>query len=95
LTASTPAEAPRIDQVPKWGNFEKPSFTMPFNVTGYPALSLCNGYGAGGLPLAMQLVAKPFQEPTLFRAGHAYETATEWRRRRPAIAIATATATAS
>ncbi len=89
LSATAPAEAPRIDQVPKWANFEKPSFTMPFNVTGYPALSLCNGYGVGGLPLAMQLVAKPFQEPTLFRAGHAYETATEWRQRRPAIATAT------
>jgi aspartyl-tRNA(Asn)/glutamyl-tRNA(Gln) amidotransferase subunit A len=88
LTASAPTEAPRIDQVPKWGNFEKPSFTMPFNVTGYPALSLCNGYGVGGLPLAMQIVAKPFQEPTLFRAGHAYERATEWRQRRPAIATA-------
>ena len=89
LTAAAPGEAPRLDQVPKWGNFEKPSFTMPFNVTGYPALSLCNGYGVGGLPLAMQLVAKPFQEPTLFRAGHAYETVTEWRQRRPAIATAT------
>ncbi len=86
LSATAAAEAPRIDQVPKWANFEKPSLTMPFNVTGYPALSLCNGYGVGGLPLAMQLVAKPFQEPTLFRTGHAYETATEWRQRRPAIA---------
>jgi aspartyl-tRNA(Asn)/glutamyl-tRNA(Gln) amidotransferase subunit A len=86
LSASAPAEAPRIDEAPKWANFEKPSLTMPFNVTGYPALSLCTGYGVGGLPLAMQLVAKPFQEPTLFRAGHAYETATEWRQRRPAIA---------
>jgi aspartyl-tRNA(Asn)/glutamyl-tRNA(Gln) amidotransferase subunit A len=88
LTATAPAEAPRIDEVPKWANFEKPSFTMPFNVTGYPALSLCNGYGIGELPLAMQLVAKPFQEPTLFRAGHAYEAATPWRQRRPAIASA-------
>jgi aspartyl-tRNA(Asn)/glutamyl-tRNA(Gln) amidotransferase subunit A len=86
LSASAPAEAPRVDEVPKWANFENPSLTMPFNVTGYPALSLCTGYGVGGLPLAMQLVAKPFQEPTLFRAGHAYETATEWRQRRPAIA---------
>ena len=53
---------------------EKPSFTMPFNVTGSPAMSVCTGFGAGGLPVAMQLIGKPFAEPTLFRAAHAYET---------------------
>lgn len=90
LTGVAPAEALRIDQVPKWGNFEKPSFTMPFNVSGYPAFSLCTGFGPGGLPLAMQLVAKPFAEPMLFRAGHAYEMATEWRKHRPALAMAEA-----
>ena len=55
---------------------EKPSFTMPFNVTGLPALSVCTGYGAGGLPVSMQIVGKPFAEATVFRAGHAYENAT-------------------
>ena len=55
---------------------EKPSFTMPFNVTGFPAISICTGFGEGGLPVSMQLVGKPFSEPTLFRAAHAYETAT-------------------
>ena len=86
VTACQPAEAPRIDQVPKWANLEKPGFTMPFNVTGYPALSLCTGFGAGGLPLAMQIVGRPFDEATVFRAGHAYETAMPWRKRRPALA---------
>ena len=86
VTAAQPSEAPRIDQVPKWANLEKPSFTMAFNVTGNPALSVCTGYGAGGLPLAMQIVGKPFDEATVFRAGHAYETAMPWRERRPALA---------
>ena len=86
LTATVPAEAPRIDRVPKWGIVEQPNFTSPFNVTGFPAMSVCTGYGEGGLPLAMQLVAKPFDEPTLFRAGHAYERAMKWRQRRPPIA---------
>jgi aspartyl-tRNA(Asn)/glutamyl-tRNA(Gln) amidotransferase subunit A len=86
LTATVPAEAPRIDRVPKWGIVEQPNFTSVFNVAGVPALSLCTGYGEGGLPLAMQLVAKPFAEPTLFRAAHAYERATAWRARRPALA---------
>jgi aspartyl-tRNA(Asn)/glutamyl-tRNA(Gln) amidotransferase subunit A len=86
ITASAPAEAPKIDEVPKWGMLEKPNFTMPFNVTGLPALSLCTGYGDGGLPLSMQIIGKPFQDATVFRAGHAYEKATDWRSKRPAIA---------
>jgi aspartyl-tRNA(Asn)/glutamyl-tRNA(Gln) amidotransferase subunit A len=86
ITASAPGEAPKINEVPKWGMFEKPGFTMPFNITGLPALSICTGYGAGGLPVSMQIVGKPFAEATVFRAGHAYETATDWRTRRPSLA---------
>jgi aspartyl-tRNA(Asn)/glutamyl-tRNA(Gln) amidotransferase subunit A len=87
ITASQPGEAPRIDAIPKWVNFEKPGFTSTFNLTGYPAMSICTGFGAGGLPVSMQLVAKPFQEPTLFRAAHAYEQATPWRSKRPELAL--------
>jgi aspartyl-tRNA(Asn)/glutamyl-tRNA(Gln) amidotransferase subunit A len=88
VSAAQPAEAPKITEVPKWGNLEKPSLTMPFNVTGFPAMSVCTGFGAGGLPVSMQLIAKPFQEATLFRAGHTYERATDWRKARPAMALA-------
>jgi aspartyl-tRNA(Asn)/glutamyl-tRNA(Gln) amidotransferase subunit A len=84
VSASAPGEAPAIADVPKWTSMEKPSFTMPFNLTGYPAISICTGFGEGGLPVAMQLVGKPFAEPTVFRAAHAYERATQWRSRRPA-----------
>jgi aspartyl-tRNA(Asn)/glutamyl-tRNA(Gln) amidotransferase subunit A len=87
LTATVPAEAPRIDRVPKWGIVEQPNFTSACNVTGFPALSICTGYGEGGLPLAMQLIARPFDEPTVLRAAHAYERAMTWRARRPAIAL--------
>jgi len=86
VSASQPGEAPRIADVPKWANMEKPSFTMPCNVTGFPAISICTGFGQGGLPVSMQLSGKPFTEPTLFRAAHAYETATPWRKKRPAMA---------
>ena len=87
LTAGAATEAPRIDGVPKWGSFEKPGFTMAFNVTGLPAISVCSGFGAGGLPVSIQLAAKPFAEQTLFRIAQAYEQATEWRKRRPALAL--------
>jgi aspartyl-tRNA(Asn)/glutamyl-tRNA(Gln) amidotransferase subunit A len=83
LTTAAPAEAPLIEGMPKWASMEKPGFTMPFNVTGLPAMSICSGYGTGGLPISIQLVAKPFQEPTLFRVAQAYETATPWRGTRP------------
>jgi aspartyl-tRNA(Asn)/glutamyl-tRNA(Gln) amidotransferase subunit A len=66
---------------------EKPSLTMPFNLTGYPAMSVCSGFGAGDLPICVQLIAKPFDESTLFKAGHAYETAMSTRKRRPTPAL--------
>ncbi len=86
LTTASPTEAALIEGMPKWSSMEKPGFTMPFNLTGLPAISICSGYGAGGLPLSIQLVGKAFQETTLFRVAHAYETATEWRKSRPALA---------
>ena len=85
VSAAAQGEAPRIADVTKWVNMEKPSFTMPFNVTGFPAISVCTGFGEGGLPISMQLAGKPFTEPTVFRAAHAYESAMPWRRRRPAL----------
>jgi aspartyl-tRNA(Asn)/glutamyl-tRNA(Gln) amidotransferase subunit A len=86
LTASQPAEAVLIDEVPKW-NFDKPNFTMPFNLTGYPAISICSGYGLGGLPVSIQLIAKPFEEVKLFGVADAYEKATDWRRHRPKLTL--------
>jgi len=86
LTAAAPAEAPKIDAIPKWDVLQKPSFTMPFNVAGYPAMSICSGYGAGGLPVAVQLVGKPFQEATVLRVADAFEKATAFRASRPALA---------
>ena len=83
VSATASGEAPPIADVPKWASMERPGFVMPFSLTGVPAMSICTGFGAGGLPVAMQLVGKPFSEPTLFRAAHAYERATRWRMRRP------------
>jgi aspartyl-tRNA(Asn)/glutamyl-tRNA(Gln) amidotransferase subunit A len=86
LTAAAPGEAPKIDNVPVWDVFDRPSFTIPFNVAGYPAMSICAGYGEGGLPVAVQLVGKPFDEATLFRVADAFEKATPHRNARPALA---------
>jgi aspartyl-tRNA(Asn)/glutamyl-tRNA(Gln) amidotransferase subunit A len=88
LTAVQPAEAPPIDSLPKWDVLELPNFTMPFNVAGYPAIAVCSGFGAGGLPVALQLVGKPFAEPSLFRIAHTFEQATDFRSRRPPMTLA-------
>lgn len=64
----------------KW---ERPSIFAPFNVTGAPALVLCNGFSKEGLPLGMQIAGRPFDEQMVLKAAYAYERATPWHRRRP------------
>ena len=49
-------------------------YTVPINIAGLPALSLKCGADSQGLPIGMQLIGKPFSEPTLYRAGFAFET---------------------
>jgi aspartyl-tRNA(Asn)/glutamyl-tRNA(Gln) amidotransferase subunit A len=87
LTAAAPNEAPKIETVPIWDVFQPPSFTMPFNVAGFPAISVCTGFGELGLPVAMQLVGKPFDEPRLLAIADAYEKASGHRARRPELVL--------
>ena len=63
----------------------KPPLSMPFNVTGQPAMTVCCGFGSDGFPLAFQLAGRPFDEASVFAAGSAYERATPWRLRRPTL----------
>jgi aspartyl-tRNA(Asn)/glutamyl-tRNA(Gln) amidotransferase subunit A len=69
--------------VGKWHLFEIPGFAMPSSLTGAPAISVCCGFGANGLPLGVQMSARPFEEALLLRVAHAYESAAGWRERRP------------
>ena len=57
----------------------------PANFLGIPALSVPAGFSASGLPLAFQLMARPFAEPELFLAGDAYQRVTDWHRRSPVL----------
>ncbi|HLZ69089.1 MAG TPA: amidase [Dehalococcoidia bacterium] len=94
LTPTTPLPAIPIGQeTVKYGGVEEPAIaafvrcTGPFNASGLPALSLPCGFTRAGLPIGLQLAGRPFDEATVLRAGHAYEQATEWHRRRPAIGV--------
>jgi len=82
LTVSS-APAPRFDRMSHLRSWISPNIHTAFSVTGGPAVVLCNGYSASGLPLAMQIAARPFGDATALRAAYGYEQATDWRRRRP------------
>jgi aspartyl-tRNA(Asn)/glutamyl-tRNA(Gln) amidotransferase subunit A len=83
MTAAAPSAAPPIDQVGKFSTFERPLLTMPFNVTGSPAMAVCCGFTESGLPLSFQIAGKRFDDANVLRLAHAYEQATPWRARRP------------
>lgn len=63
-------------------------YTCPFDMTGHPTLALPGGVDAAGLPIGLQLVAADLGEPALLAAGAAFQAATAWHRRRPALAEA-------
>ncbi|HVY16481.1 MAG TPA: amidase, partial [Rhodopila sp.] len=85
VTAGAAGEAPKLDGVERWDVFARPSFTIPFNVSGYPAISVCSGFGPNGLPLSLQIVGTPFQEAKVFQVADAFEKATPHRNPRPAM----------
>ena len=83
LLPTVPDASPKLGELGPYFSNERPPYMRPFNLTGQPALSVCNGCDAAGLPLSLQIVGRPFDESTVLRIGHAHERATEWRDRRP------------
>jgi amidase len=61
-------------------------FTAPFDMSGHPTLTLPGGKTNDGLPVGFQIVGRPMAEALILRAGHAFQQATSWHRRRPPIA---------
>jgi aspartyl-tRNA(Asn)/glutamyl-tRNA(Gln) amidotransferase subunit A len=57
--------------------------TRPFNGLGLPAVSVPCGFSKAGLPLALQLIGRPFGEAALLKVAHRYEQAFDWWKRRP------------
>ena len=83
VSAITAGPASLMSDVPMWDGFGKPSFAAPWNLTGFPAMSVCAGFDDAGLPLALQIGGSAFDEATVLRVGHTLEQATPWRQRRP------------
>jgi aspartyl-tRNA(Asn)/glutamyl-tRNA(Gln) amidotransferase subunit A len=61
-------------------------FTIPANMAGLPAIAVPCGF-AHALPVSLQFMGRPFDEPTLLRVAHAYEQATDWHTRWPPLAF--------
>ncbi|WP_157619095.1 amidase [Skermanella stibiiresistens] len=79
---------------PVLGGFDShgghPSLTRPWNVTGYPALSIRLGFDGAGLPVGLQIAGHPFTDALVLRAGHALESGLDDRCRWPDLEAAAA-----
>ena len=59
--------------------------TRPFNYLGLPATSQNCGFDPNGLPIGLQLAARPFGEALVLRVADAYQRDTDWHNMRPSI----------
>ncbi len=61
--------------------------TIPVNIAGLPGIAVPCGFteatDGSRLPIGLQILAKPFDEPSLFHAAYAYEQATDWHKQHP------------
>ncbi len=81
---------PTLEQTGPRGGSEMPKLlgevtylTRWVNYLGVPALVVPCGFDSRGLPIGLQLVARPFAEARLLAAGHGFQQATDWHRRMP------------
>ena len=58
-------------------------FTRIFNLASCPAISVPCGFDDRGMPVGLQIGARPGAEETIFKVAHAYEQATAWHTMRP------------
>ncbi|MCZ4254300.1 amidase [Sulfitobacter sp. G21635-S1] len=80
LCATTPGSAPSLTQEATPFDPATPSMTNPQNVMGNPAISVPVGLDSNGLPLAVQLVGRLFEEATLLQVAHTVERLTGWQK---------------
>ncbi len=92
IVPAMPMPVPDLKRMSEYG--EDPTvlnsilrFTAPFDFSGSPTLTLPMGIDSAGMPLAMQFVGRHVDEELLLRAGHSYQSITDWHTRRPSHAF--------
>jgi len=85
LTPTLPITATPVEEVDE-ATSPLATFTRVANYLGACALSLPAGLSSDGLPVGVQLMGAPFTEAMLVQLGRAFQSATDWHRRRPNLA---------
>ena len=85
VTPTTPTPAFKIGEKTKdpLSMYLSDIFTISANLAGLPAISIPCGFSKGPLPIGLHMLAKPFDEETLFRAAYAFEQNTDYHKRKP------------
>ena len=88
VTPTSIGPAPKRSEMNPGAMLTSPGFTPHWNLTGLPAMAMPCGFSSHGLPLSMQVIGKPFDEPTVFQVGDAYQRLTDWHLQVPSVAVA-------
>ena len=88
VTPTMLTPAPKAAEMRMESTIDLPSFTGVWNLSGLPACATPVGFSTSGLPLSMQIVAKPFAEATALQVADAYQRITDWHLQAPAVAVA-------
>jgi aspartyl-tRNA(Asn)/glutamyl-tRNA(Gln) amidotransferase subunit A len=86
VVPTMPTTAPAFEGYDPDSTMTGAGFTPIWNLTGNPAISIPCGFSSAGLPIGMQVVGRPFDEPTVFKLADAYQQITAWHRQLPPIA---------
>lgn len=87
LTPTTPTPAFKIGEKinDPLSMYLSDIFTIPANLAGIPGISIPCGFSQEGLPIGLQLLAKPFDEETLIRVAYTFEQNTDFHKKKPNI----------
>lgn len=90
LVPAQPFASPTVSQMSTLGQVPEQlaamlRYTAPFDMSGHPTLTVPASFTAKGLPVAVQFVGNLFDESAVCRAGRAFQFATNWHRKHPAI----------